>query len=89
MPVGSPVVAAKIPPGFPADLSPSPDGKRFLMLERVRPAGSQPEIRVVLNWTEELEEKLRQAHAISRLRALRAMPTALPGSHAKRRRSLR
>jgi eukaryotic-like serine/threonine-protein kinase len=66
VPVGTPTAVVKIPPGFnPSGINVTADGGRFLMLERVGTAG-RSEIRVVLNWEEELRTKMQQAKPLSR-----------------------
>ena len=42
-------------------LNPSSDGKRFLMLERVDSDDAPSEIRVVLNWLDEVRTKMAAA----------------------------
>jgi Tol biopolymer transport system component len=66
MPVGAPRTVVKMPAGIRGGrVNATPDGSRFLMLERVGTQG-RSEIRVVLNWHEELRAKMQQAKPISR-----------------------
>jgi hypothetical protein len=60
MPVGSAKVVVKTAADV-TRVNPSPDGGRFLVLERMPASRSPSEIRVVLNWGEELELKMSQA----------------------------
>jgi hypothetical protein len=45
----------------------SPDGRRFLMLERVDQDAPEPEIRVILNWFEDVRMKMTEARPLTLL----------------------
>ena len=66
MPSGKAAKVVDVPAGVSGRLEPSPDGTRFLMLERLASENRPPEIRVVLNWSEELEAKMAPARPAAR-----------------------
>jgi eukaryotic-like serine/threonine-protein kinase len=59
-PAGRPEQVLTLPARIsePRPLNPSPDGRRFLMLERLDEQARFSEIRVVLNWIEEVRSKM-------------------------------
>jgi serine/threonine-protein kinase len=61
-PVGRPAKLLDLPAraANPGSIEMSPDGTRFLMLERVDEA-ARPEIRLVLNWTEDVRARMANA----------------------------
>jgi len=66
MPSGRVSKVVDIPAGVSGRLEPSPDGTRFLMLERMASENRPAEIRVVLNWDEEVRAKMAQARPVAR-----------------------
>ena len=66
MPSGKASKVLDVPSSMSGRLEPSPDGTRFLMLERVASENRPSEIRVVLNWSEELKAKMAQGRPAAR-----------------------
>jgi eukaryotic-like serine/threonine-protein kinase len=67
-PSGKPAKVMNIPTSLLGlrHLNPSADGKRFLMAERVQSEDTPSEIRVVLNWLEEVRGKMAGATALKK-----------------------
>jgi serine/threonine-protein kinase len=67
LPVGRVTKVLDLPPSIAAlrPLEQTPDGRRFLMLQRVDSDSRPPEVRVVLNWVEDLRARMANAARVS------------------------
>jgi serine/threonine-protein kinase len=64
LPIGRPAKVLDLPPAVAAirPIEPSRDGRRFLVLERVEGEDRAPEIRLVLNWLDDVRAKTAGAN---------------------------